>query len=75
MSTHNTYLAHHGVIGQKWGVRRYQNYDGTYTQKGMEHYRASKANYEEAKALKKMAKQGYKKGYITEIRIRLNYQS
>lgn len=25
----NEELAHHGIIGQKWGVRRFQNYDGT----------------------------------------------
>ena len=29
-------LFHHGVKGQKWGVRRYQNYDGTLTKAGKE---------------------------------------
>ena len=28
------YLAHHGVKGQRWGVRRFQNPDGSLTEKG-----------------------------------------
>lgn len=28
------YLIHHGIKGQKWGVRRYQNPDGSYTEEG-----------------------------------------
>ena len=35
----NNELYHHGVLGQKWGVRRYQNEDGSLTNYGIRHYR------------------------------------
>ena len=28
------YLCHHGIKGQRWGIRRYQNYDGTLIKTG-----------------------------------------
>lgn len=38
---YRSYLEHHGVKGQRWGVRRYQNSDGSLTTVGKKHYRAS----------------------------------
>lgn len=39
-------LYHYGVLGQKWGIRRYQNFDGSYTKAGLERYGRSKEKYE-----------------------------
>lgn len=33
-----TYLAHHGIKGQKWGVRRWQDADGHFNEAGYERY-------------------------------------
>ena len=33
----NRTLQHHGILGMKWGVRRYQNKDGSLTSAGKKH--------------------------------------
>ena len=42
-------LRHHGIKGQKWGVRRFQNSDGSLTAAGRKRYGDGESSYEYGK--------------------------
>lgn len=59
-------LIHHGIKGQKWGIRRYQNPDGTLTPAGRERYykdrvKQLKTEYYNKTEASKRSKQGLEK--------------
>ena len=45
------YLIHHGIKGQRWGVRRYQNGDGSLTEAGKKRYSPSDKDLGKAKSV------------------------
>lgn len=72
------YLAHYGVLGMKWGVRRYQNGDGSLTSAGKSRYKKKSSLFTSTKRAKK-AKAKKKKEDISkltdqELRQRINRQ-
>lgn len=61
------YLEHFGVKGMKWGVRRYRDYDGSYTQAGVKRYNITERRYDDMASKAKQAKADYKAGKITKL--------
>ena len=49
----NKSLQHHGVLGMKWGIRRYQNKDGTLTNAGKKRYAKELARVKEQEQILK----------------------
>ena len=57
---HEDYLAHHGIKGQKWGIRRFQNPDGTRTTLGKKRERKAKTIDHDTLIKSRNAKELYK---------------
>ena len=68
-------LAHHGILGQKWGVRRFENEDGSLTSAGKARYHTdSEGNYQKLKTAKSNYKAASKKFYkSTSTKVSGNY--
>lgn len=47
----SNYLEHYGIKGMHWGVRRFQNKDGTWTSAGKERYGSGGSNVKSGKAI------------------------
>lgn len=60
-------LVHHGIKGQKWGIRRYQNFDGTYTKAGLKRYSESVDRYEQKKQAYKSIKNSGESRYNKQM--------
>ena len=57
--TTDDYLEHHGILGQKWGIRRYQNADGSLTEAGKKRQRIKEEDKHDTKdAIKNATKVG-----------------
>ena len=68
MQVYKDELYHHGIKGMKWGVRLYQNYDGTYTQRGLKRYREAENRYNNAKSAYDVNKSAVNKASVRKAK-------
>ena len=54
--SNSDYIEHHGILGMRWGIRRYQNKDGSLTAAGKRHYKKITNYGEEGGTIKKGSK-------------------
>ena len=76
MTIRTSYLAHYGIKGMKWGVRRYQNSDGSYTSAGKN--RRKRTNSFDYESTKQLRKKSYKELSNQELKMlnkRMNLES
>lgn len=66
----NNELMHHGILGMKWGVRRYQNKDGSLTPEGRRRIKSEPLPHEDY--AKVHSQKSVKSMSDTELRNRLN---
>lgn len=57
-------LKHYGILGMKWGVRRYQNADGTYTSSGKRRRKQSAQNMTDEQLMADIKRKNLENQYI-----------
>ena len=67
-----SYLAHYGIKGMKWGIRRYQNKDGSLTPQGRKRY---SQDYADTAELRKKSAEQLSDDQIRKLNKRINLES
>lgn len=68
-------LEHHGILGMKWGIRRFQNKDGSLTSAGKKRNKGPSDDYKESRALKKRGTRNLSNDELRKLNERLKLES